>query len=241
MSVPLLSVPSRLHDIADDLESVFWVLMFGALKYYAAPGQHFPSYLFNHYRTDGQGCRVGGLHKEDWVRDRGIIDKLRLTSEILHALIYKCCASWFLHYSVFRFPSGSDDIAYFDVAYLSKAGLVADPSFWIEKYSAALSSVDSQGTITSEPSLPREADEDRTEKLANTPASQNPNVTEQQSNVVDTAPTGFTRKSTITRNSHNRTGRDKSSPSIGIKRCGSEDLADGSSRLPKRAKLLDAE
>ncbi|KIP02472.1 hypothetical protein PHLGIDRAFT_79080, partial [Phlebiopsis gigantea 11061_1 CR5-6] len=32
MSIPLLSKPEKLHDIADDLESVYWVLLYGAMK-----------------------------------------------------------------------------------------------------------------------------------------------------------------------------------------------------------------
>ena len=39
MPIALLQNPAKVHDIADDLESLFWVFTYGALTRFALPDQ----------------------------------------------------------------------------------------------------------------------------------------------------------------------------------------------------------
>ena len=94
MSYSLLSQPEKSHDITDDLESLFWVLVFGAMKWFASPGQELPFEGFDQYTLDALGRRIGGTYKGDWIHCSDFLVDLRLTSDVLQNLVEDSRLCW---------------------------------------------------------------------------------------------------------------------------------------------------
>ena len=142
MSHSLLSQPEKLHDITDDLESLFWVLVYGAMKWHALPDQNIPLEGFDQFSLDGHGRRVGGGFKGDWILSGDALVRLRLTCPALHKLIKDCRLGWWKLYNAKHGARDFEDMEDFHAEIMKMLELAGKPSFWIEKYSAILSTWD---------------------------------------------------------------------------------------------------
>lgn len=142
MSHSLLSQPEKPHDITDDLESLFWVLVYGAMKWHSLPDQYIPFEGFDQYNLDGQGRRIGGDFKSSWILSGDTLVRLRLTSPTLHKLIKDCRLVWWKFYNAKEGARDFEDMEVFHAEIMKTLGLAGKPVFWIERYSAILSTWD---------------------------------------------------------------------------------------------------
>ena len=110
MSYPLLSDPGKVHDITDDLESVFWVLLFCAMHYYSLPDQDIPMDVFDYQSIDEDGRRTGGNFKAAWVFSSSQLLDLRLTSADLHHLLRESQKCWLQYHTAMKGATEFDDM-----------------------------------------------------------------------------------------------------------------------------------
>ena len=146
MSYPLLTEAGKIHDIADDLESVFWVLVFAAMKWHTIPGQELPLYGFDELVVHPDGTKVGGQLKGYWIFSDELYE-LRYTHNVLKELIRASRLSWFQFYRARR---GAPEFASMEevrAEIMKMLDLAPSPAFWIEKYATSLSAM-STPTIT---------------------------------------------------------------------------------------------
>ena len=93
MSFLLLQDPEKLHDMLDDLESVFWVTAFCALDRFLRPNRIGPMTMFDEERVDDEGRTVGGLEKSVTMLT-GTLCLKKFTCPTLQELIYECSQFW---------------------------------------------------------------------------------------------------------------------------------------------------
>ena len=93
MSCALLQDPEKIHDILDDLESAFWVMVFCALQWFLPPGQICSLAMFDEEKVDDKGRTVGGVEKFVTLFN-GLLYLKKFTCPILQELIYECAQSW---------------------------------------------------------------------------------------------------------------------------------------------------
>lgn len=155
MSIRVLGSRDKVHDIADDLESVFWALVWCALKYFAPPGQVFPDDIFDYAIADSAGRIFGGSTKAACIaEDR--LTLLQFTSVPLARVVRDMSCHWFYFDLVYhRKPicetmelSGLNTKAMYDNA--------VSPAFWAGQVAEGLADVEKLGT-TPNSSLPNHA------------------------------------------------------------------------------------
>lgn len=135
MSIPLLRDPERLHDLVDDLESHFWVSIYGALTRFLRGGPERWMAMFNEESTDKKGRVVGGSDKYAalWSTE---LHREKYTCPALQQLILTCTVSW-MEYQLLK--RGSVDLGEGTAANMKvTADLASQPSYWIEKFAFAL-------------------------------------------------------------------------------------------------------
>ncbi|GJE92007.1 hypothetical protein PsYK624_081600 [Phanerochaete sordida] len=163
MSSRLLLSREKAHDISDDLESVFWVLIYCSLKYFARPEHNVTVEIFDHIALDSQGNRVGGTYKSGSI-DSNRLWKVEYTSSVLQDLIKRSNKAWQ------RF-----DTVYYDspVCHLPTAPGVSvqqwledgkSPAFWAALFAKALDDYDA--ILDFIPATPRLKDVHRPQPLA---------------------------------------------------------------------------
>lgn len=88
MSIALLANVSKVHTIHDDLQSVFWVLLFGALLHFAHNSLSFNMNLFDQafFPHDNSLMVKGGDMKEAFLRSQQKISGLTFMSKPLTAI-----------------------------------------------------------------------------------------------------------------------------------------------------------
>ena len=96
MSNILLQSPDRANTIADDLESIFWVLLYVIAKRFMAPELEFPASLFYHKDVNEHGQCVGGTSKAASLSHRYYFG---LQCKPLIILIDQCRITWFKHWT----------------------------------------------------------------------------------------------------------------------------------------------
>ena len=138
MSYPLLTEPDKLHDIADDLESIFWVLVFSAMKCYSLPDQDVSLHGFDDQSLDAYERRVGGTHKRHWLFSDQL-SKIHFVPNSLHDLIQDSQLCWFQFYIARHGTAGFDSVPAAKAELLRMLDRASSPSFWAEKYAASLS------------------------------------------------------------------------------------------------------
>ena len=89
MSCLLLQDPQRLHDIVDDLESVYWAFVWAVMDHFASPNQLLPRADFEEAKFDSNGQTVGGENKQAAILTSRFV-KLRLSSKPLEKLLVLC-------------------------------------------------------------------------------------------------------------------------------------------------------
>lgn len=139
MSIPLLRDPEKLHDLVDDLESLFWVLIYGTAKRFLQPGQRFDKDMFDQQTKDTKGRTVGGARKHTALLG-GWLLKTRCTCTALQQLMFQCGKRW-LEYHMYKqeWPP-LDEKTKEELKGIPS--LVSDPSFWMEKFASALRQTD---------------------------------------------------------------------------------------------------
>ncbi|KIP08542.1 hypothetical protein PHLGIDRAFT_12541 [Phlebiopsis gigantea 11061_1 CR5-6] len=161
MSISLLSKPDKLHDITDDLESVYWVLLYGALKMFASADQDLPLNVFDWHGIDRDGRRIGGRFKQAWIYNSDRLFALGLTSTALQELILESQRCWFMFYNVRDDLMSLDGLGDLRDRMTKTLEQAPDPSFWIDKYAAALRSLEEQEHTPTRPSTSSEDHRER--------------------------------------------------------------------------------
>ena len=59
MSILHLQDPDKVHELVDDLESVYWACLYGSIKLFAGRGGYYPMNIFND-RWPGVGAGAPG-------------------------------------------------------------------------------------------------------------------------------------------------------------------------------------
>ena len=132
MSIRLLQDPERLHDVGDDVESVYWVLIHEALKRFALPRQFVAKDIFDQQTTDEQGRCVGGQSKRLAIV-YGELLSLGLSSKALDALVHECTTCWHRFHTALR----PDDYPLTE-GQKNMLVLAPTPSFWLERFASVL-------------------------------------------------------------------------------------------------------
>ena len=101
MSIRLLSHADTLHDIGDDVESLYWVLVHQIVKRFVLPHQYVAKDLFDEQALDQSGRPIGGASKQVAIT-HGELEQLRLSSKPLEALLHECSHCWNVFYRAFR-------------------------------------------------------------------------------------------------------------------------------------------
>ena len=165
MSIPLLRDPDRLHDLVDDLESLFWVLVYGALKRFVRGDPRYSMRMFDGETRDEMGRLVGGVQKYSALWS-GAFLRQEYVCPSLQRLIHVCAARWNEYQLLKRSAPELDEDT---VARLkSILDLACQPSFWMEKFVTALEQVksccshhESSSQLSSGTNLAVPVDEDR--------------------------------------------------------------------------------
>ena len=93
MSSRLLHFRDKANDIADDLESTFWVLVYCALKHFPVPFGDFPSDLFDPTTVDLKDILTGGHSKFTYIK-YSLLKRFLLSSAPLYKLINHMSLTW---------------------------------------------------------------------------------------------------------------------------------------------------
>lgn len=140
MSIALLQDPDKIHELVDDLEAVFWVLVYAAFKRFLLPGDIPPMLVFDHEETRSDGRRVGGSFKKTCLFSRQL-EGYELTSASVHKLVLQASIHWFkYHVNLTGAPwmkaalGPPEDSATYD--------LIGKPAFWVELFDSALNDYD---------------------------------------------------------------------------------------------------
>lgn len=136
MSIGLLDDPDKLHDVEDDLEAVFWVLLYCALKRFAPPCPSLPISAFADQWEDINGRLVGGYEKLTLLQRRFYKD-VEFRSPAFRNMIHDMAETWkTYHLSL----SGTEASTAELTRELKRVNSLAPkPSFWVEKVSNLLS------------------------------------------------------------------------------------------------------
>lgn len=135
MSILLLRNPKKQQDILDDIESVFWVIVYVAAKYFEGDIQ-LDMTVFDQRENcmiDGEVHPVGG-RKVHWLLFRSL-EQLRFTCEPLGELIRDLAHEWGRFYLLHWMFDETEDSR---VAFERKQDELSKPSFWIAKFDIAL-------------------------------------------------------------------------------------------------------
>ncbi|GJE91999.1 hypothetical protein PsYK624_081520 [Phanerochaete sordida] len=145
MSVRLLECPEKIHDIVDDLEAAFWVLLYGAIQLFASPDQQIPRELFTYRYAKPDGRVVGGLYKRLCIAGSETYGSVALRDHTLQGLVTNAINSWQVYDlarkdgSMFSSDEGRAHI-------MRLFNLTAKPSFWVEKFAKVLEQYGGQFT-----------------------------------------------------------------------------------------------
>lgn len=139
MSAFLLQDPDKTHDLLDDLESVFWVMAYGALKLFAQPGQQLLLRVFDEQLVDDRGRCIGGQGKEVSILK---FARVTYTSEILQAVMRDFCKSWWKYHMARRDDPFLEDLKVQDADVMKILDLAADATYWAEKIARLVQTVD---------------------------------------------------------------------------------------------------
>ncbi|GJE92080.1 hypothetical protein PsYK624_082330 [Phanerochaete sordida] len=135
MSVGLLTNPEKLQDVEDDLEAVFWVLLYSTLKHFAPPCPDFPLSVFSTETFDLKGRTIGGYDKRAAIR-RKSHKKVEFSCPQLRDLIHDMGDSWAKYHSSLRgFGAATPEISH-ELRRMHE--LAPTPPFWLEMVSSAL-------------------------------------------------------------------------------------------------------
>ena len=133
MSALLLQEPDKVHTIVDDLESVFWVLVYGALRRFAEPDQYLPMELFDEVKYDRAGRRLGGTTKQVYVICGNLL-RLKFSARPLQKLVHECNECW-SEYHMGILPRREKERTERQRSMLVSA---PEPAFWLEKFASVL-------------------------------------------------------------------------------------------------------
>ena len=137
MSIRHLKDPKWAHDISDDLESVFWVLMYGALTRFLLPNQSPPLEMFDEVQVNHEGRCTGGTEKSAHVSS-SYFNRFRYDSDTLRWVVRKICEDW-SNFHVARFGTcgfeGHPELVKRMVEMLE---LAPKPCYWVERFTKVL-------------------------------------------------------------------------------------------------------
>ncbi|GJE92009.1 hypothetical protein PsYK624_081620 [Phanerochaete sordida] len=142
MSVELASNPDKLHGILDDLESVFWNLVYGALRRFALPEENTSTMMFEESGFDNQGRATGGTMKGAFLLGRRYVG-LRLSSAKLSELIQRCGDCWRQCHLALSPMDGIGERKKNEVREILKDA--AKPSYWVDIFAATLRDMPPKG------------------------------------------------------------------------------------------------
>ncbi|GJE92091.1 hypothetical protein PsYK624_082440 [Phanerochaete sordida] len=134
MSIKLQENLHREHDILDDLESVFWVLLFAAAERFSAGPPHVDRDLFENSERGPDAEASASCRRFAIVYNK--LHGVPFTSAPLQSLIKECSAAWR------KYQIGiDDDLPEVRERPYVRAALESapKPSFWRAKFAAALS------------------------------------------------------------------------------------------------------
>ena len=135
MSIPLLKDPEKVHDLTDDLESMYWTMVYVALKRFTPPDHKFPQNLFSDEVTDHpDGRRRGGDQKKQLLLTNRL-DKWEFSSGVVKGLLQECRDAWRSYHAL---EDPSQPPADGEVP----PEPVSDPRYWIGKCASALDRLD---------------------------------------------------------------------------------------------------
>lgn len=140
----VLRFSGHAHELVDDLESLFWVLLYGALKYFVPSPQtelidsiFYREYIDRNGRWQGAEGKVQVMYYESF-------DMVSLTSPFLESFIHDLRSDWYAYHI-----AGSGDLDQSPDQYdLVKhmLPLAPDPQHWIHKFSQALRQFDAESS-----------------------------------------------------------------------------------------------
>lgn len=117
MSISILEDPATRHTVFDDLQSIYWVLLYGSFRYFDNSLTIDWSMFFDRSEEENK-APVGGHKKRAYFESRGIIKVRDFTSPALRQLIRAMEKKWCGYYGMeadFRLEYGDASLMGLDV------------------------------------------------------------------------------------------------------------------------------
>ncbi|KAI0084579.1 hypothetical protein BDY19DRAFT_1060274 [Irpex rosettiformis] len=191
MSIGLLQNPRKAHETLDDLESIFWTKLYGALHRFKHTGKiDIEVFTEKHHEMDAAGYTstvVGGDRKYTILVNFPKI--IKFSSRALDSLFLRLAEAireyYDAKYSLYRVQSTAARYSYVDLdeddldeySPISKArkvleekhAIVSDPQFWLNTFKSALDMKNGwRDDLMSEDPYPLRTEEQKTQQIENT-------------------------------------------------------------------------
>lgn len=139
MSSRLLEEPNKPHELSDDLESVFWVFCYAALKRFATPIKRLPFDIFDDAGPNRDGGRRTSL-------DLRQLSRVVYSSKAIQEMVANCEHWWWGYYHALTGLRMQRMQLLHEIPeeIMKMLDLAVKPSFWIEKFAAALAKCDTR-------------------------------------------------------------------------------------------------
>lgn len=152
MSISILKDPATQPTVLDDLQSIYWVLLYGSFRYFYNGATVDWRMFFERYEEKNKGF-IGGRSKRLYFEGRGLENLRDFTSLALRRLIYAMETQWREYYGKeadlndlyydcsLKGPEvkpKDSDVRKLDEARMVKRREISEPSFWIALFDECL-------------------------------------------------------------------------------------------------------
>lgn len=156
MSILSLEDPNKIHDIVDDLESVFWVFIYSTIERFSPYKDNPFKDIFDYHTADPESGQCwGGQMKYGCIFGPNL-PKFQFGSPYLLELIEKCKWLWHAYHTGLRGATVFRSHPETRAEIMAQHELVKKPSHWVEVFADALRDHDARCTVCAsraEPSL----------------------------------------------------------------------------------------
>lgn len=138
MSVSLLIDHRHIHSIADDLESLYWIFVYEALKYFAEPPEsEMVRRLFVGHFAGRKGRQARGITKRTFIGTR-FLSTTEFRSSLVQTLACELNTCWWKYYLAKDDPDFLAEGTEARESVFRMLELAAEPTFWTEMFDTAL-------------------------------------------------------------------------------------------------------
>ena len=139
-----MQCPTKIHDFVDDLESLFWVLVYSSIKRFAEPDQDTHMYIFEIVCDANASLHTSASRRSSFIASNTLSD-IRFT-ETMETLLQDFQHSWWCYHMERKGPMRVLRHMWDNI--VETARVVPDPSHWRQKLASALELCDADNCAT---------------------------------------------------------------------------------------------